>query len=134
MNGSQLKVENIHAELLLLKNGQYVTHVVAGGIIVEEPIIPLSMSFTSIKSGDTYKASTQIPVNIKLSGDLSDADEVQFLVREENDNWSVKHTATVNGTSDYSYNWIPSESGIYSLRVTAGEKWKLCYAYCYWGC
>ena len=102
-----------------LKNGQYVTHVVAGGIIVEEPIIPLSMSFTSIKSGDTYKASTQIPVNIKLSGDLSDADEVQFLVREENDNWSVKHTATVNGTSDYSYNWIPSESGTYSLRVTA---------------
>ena len=77
------------------------------------------MNFTSIKSGDTYEASTQIPVKIALSGDLTDADEVKFLVREGSDAWTVKHTVSVNEASDYTYNWTPSESGTYSLRVTA---------------
>ena len=101
------------------KDNQYVTHVLIGEITVEEVLPPLSMNFTSVKSGDTYEASTQIPVNIKLSGDLSDADEVQFLVREGSEAWTVKHTVSVNEASDYTYNWTPSESGNYSLRVTA---------------
>jgi hypothetical protein len=101
------------------KDNQYVTHILIGEITVEEVLPPLSMNFTSVKSGDTYMASTQIPVNIKLSGDLSDADEVQFLAREGSDAWTVKHTVSINEASEYTYNWTPSKSGNYALRVTA---------------
>jgi beta-glucanase (GH16 family) len=101
------------------KDNQYVTHILIGEITVKEVLPALSMNFTSVKSGDTYEASTQIPVNIKLSGDLSDADELQFLVREGSDAWTVKQTVSVSEASDYTYNWTPSESGNYSLRVTA---------------
>ncbi len=104
-----------------LKNGSYITHVLVGGITVEEVLPPLSMNFASVKSGDTYEVSTQIPVNIVLNGDLSDADEVQFLVREGNDEWKVEHTVIVNEKSDYAFNWTPSEAGTYSLRVTANK-------------
>ncbi len=110
---------NYTLKVMALNNSQFVTQVLIGAITVEEVLPPLSMNFTSVKSGDTYEASTQIPVKIALSGDLSDADEVQFLVREGSDKWTVKHTVSVNEASDYIYNWTPSESGTYSLRVTA---------------
>jgi hypothetical protein len=102
-----------------LKNNQYVTHILIGEITVEEVLPPLSMNFTSVKSGDIYETSNQIPVDIELSGDLSDADEVQFLVREGSDEWTVKHTVSINETTDHTYNWTPEEAGTYSLRVTA---------------
>ena len=104
-----------------LKNNQYVTHIVIGEITVEELLPQLSMNFTSVKSGDIYNASTQIPVKIALSGDLADADEVQFLVRKGGDEWTVKQTVSINEAADYTYNWSPSESGTYSLRVTANK-------------
>ncbi len=110
---------NYTLKVMALNNSQLVTQVLIGEVTVEEVLPPLSMSFTSVKSGDIYKASTQIPVKIALSGDLSDADEVLFLVREESDAWTVKHTVSVNEASDYTYNWTPSEAGTYSLRVTA---------------
>jgi len=110
---------NYSFRVTALINSQYVTHVLLGDVTVDEILTPLSMSFTSVKSGDIYQASTQIPVSIKLSGDLSDADEVQFLVREGDAAFTVQHTLRVSEALNYNYNWTPSKSGIYSLRVTA---------------
>ena len=110
---------NYILKVTALNKGQHVTQVLIGEVTVEEILPPLSMGFTSIKSGDTYETSTEIPVNIALSGNLLDADEVVFLVREGSDKWTVKHKISTNGASDYTYNWTPSQSGTYSLRVTA---------------
>ena len=110
---------NYSFRVTALNNNQYVTHVLLGDAKVDEVKTPLSMSFTSVKSGDIYQASTQIPVNIELSGNLLDADEVQFLVREGDGEFTVKNTLSVSNALNYNYNWIPSKSGTYSLRVTA---------------
>ena len=110
---------NYSFRVTALINDKYVTHVLLGDVKVDEIPTPLSMSFTSVKSGDIYQASTQIPVSIELSGDLSDADEIQFLVREGDAAFTVQHSISVNDALNYNYNWIPSKSGTYSLRVTA---------------
>ena len=110
---------NYSFRVTALKNEKYVTDVLLGDVTVDEILPPLSMSFTSVKSGDIYQTSTQIPVSIELSGDLADADEIQFLVREGDAAFTVQHTLSINEALNYNYNWIPSKSGSYSLRVTA---------------
>ena len=102
-----------------LKDGKYITHVIAGGVIVEKPIDPLSINFTSVNSGSTYKVLDSIPMNVELFGNLADADELQFFIRKGTDEFAIQHTVNVSNASNYNYNWVPSESGTYSLRVAA---------------
>merc|ERR1712183_616833 len=103
------------------KNGSYITHVVVGGINVEETqtLDPFSMAFTSLRSGGNYEVGDMIDMSVELSGDLSDADEIQYLTRKDDGDFVVQATQSLTGLSSYEYSWSPTESGTYSLRITA---------------
>ena len=75
-----------------LKNDQYVTHVVVGGIIVEAKVEPLSLNFSTLKSGDDFTVGDPVSMNVQLSGDLSEADKIQFLVKKNNGTFEVQKT------------------------------------------
>lgn len=101
-----------------LKDGKYVTHVVAGDIKVEEDLNPLSLQFVTLSSGTTYQTSNPIPMHIELSGDLSDADEIRFMTKMADDDFIVQNTVNVLNANLW-YNWSPTEAGKYVLRATA---------------
>merc|ERR1712176_1227501 len=103
------------------KNGSYVTHVVVGGINVKErqTLDPLSMAFASLNSGGNYEVGDMIDMSVELSGDLSDADEIQYLTRKDDGDFVVQVTQSLTGLSSYEYSWSPTEYGTYSLRITA---------------
>lgn len=102
-----------------LKNGRYITHVIKGGVTVEEAIVPLNMNFTTVNSGSTFNVSDTIPMNVELFGTLSDADEIKFFVQKGNGEFEIQHSLSVSNSSNYTYNWIPSESGSYTLKAAA---------------
>merc|ERR1712119_219931 len=113
------------------KNDSYITHVVVGGINVEgTPMAPptraptptpdpFSMAFTSLNSGDNYEVGDMIDMSVELSGDLSDVDEIQYLTRKDDGDFVVQATQSLTGLSSYGYSLSPTESGTYSLRITA---------------
>merc|ERR1712207_117848 len=113
------------------KNGSYVTHVVVGGINVKETTMaapteaptptpePFSMVFTSLSSGGSYEVGDMIDMSVELSGDLSDADEIQYLTRKDDGDFVVQETQSFTGLYSYEYSWNPTESGTYALRITA---------------
>jgi len=103
------------------KSGNYVTHVVVSDVSVEETQLldPLTMTFTSISSGDNYKVGDTVDMSVELFGDLSDADEIQYLTRKDDGEFVVQETQSLTGSSTYEYSWTPTESGTYSLRITA---------------
>jgi len=103
------------------KGGNYVTHVVINNIVVERPLDPLSLSFQALKSGDVYGVDDVINMSVNLVGDLADADELQFLTKNGNEDFVLQSTVTTTGASTYAYSWTPTEGGTYSFRVTANK-------------
>jgi len=103
------------------KNGSYVTNVVVGDVNVKKTQIldPLTMAFTSMSSGDNYKVGDTVDMSVELSGDLSDADEIQYLTRKDDGEFVLQEIQSLTGSSTYEYSWTATESGTYSLRITA---------------
>lgn len=102
------------------KNGVYITNVVVNAT-VESDAEPLSLSFESLNSGENFRVGEAVDMTVLLSGELTDADELQFLTRNGSEEFVEQQVISINGTSTYSYSWIPQESGVYSLRVTANK-------------
>jgi len=102
-----------------LKDGKYVTHVVAGDIKVEEDLNPLSLQFATLSSGTTYQTSNSIPMHIELSGDLSDADEIRFMTKMADGDFIVQNTVNIGNAPTLWYNWSPTKAGTYVFRATA---------------
>jgi uncharacterized protein (DUF2249 family) len=105
------------------KNNSYVTHLMANNITIEnapkpEPE-PFKMSFSELKSGSTFSIGEQVKMDLDLSGDISKVDQLQFLAKNVNGNFIEQTTINVASDSKYNYSWKPSESGVYTLRVTA---------------
>jgi beta-glucanase (GH16 family) len=105
------------------KNDSYVTHLMANNITIQnepkpEPE-PFKMNFSDLKSGSTFLIGEQVKMDVDLSGDLSKVDQLQFLFRNENGNFIEQATVNVTSGSNYTHRWIPSQSGNYTLRVTA---------------
>ena len=100
-------------------NNSYVTHVVVNNVTIEKSLEPFSISFTNLLSGDIFQGGEDVSMDIELSGDLSGVDELQFLTKSGDGEFSEESTISTNGSSTYSYDWTPSESGNYGLRVTA---------------
>jgi len=72
-----------------------------------------------LSSGGNYDVGDMIDMSVELSGDLSDADEIQYLTRKDDDDFVVQETQILTGLSSYEYSWNPTESGTYALRITA---------------
>jgi len=105
-----------------LKDGKYVTHVVAGGIEVEEdPNLqnPAKVEFASLNSGDKYTIGEKVKMDVILTGNLSQVDQIQYLTKQGDGEFIVQKTETLSDTSTYFFDWMPTVSATYSFRVTA---------------
>jgi beta-glucanase (GH16 family) len=102
------------------KNGIYVTNVVMN-ITVQSQNEPFSISYASLVSGSTFQTGENLNMDINLSGDLSNVDELQFLIRKGDGEFIEQTTMSVTEASTYTYNWVSSEPGNYTLRVTAKD-------------
>merc|ERR1719232_1852945 len=105
-----------------LKDGKYVTHVVAGAIEVEEdPNLqnPAKIEFASLNSGEKYTTGEKIKMDVILTGNLSEIDQIQYLTKQGDGAFIVQKTETLNDASSYFFDWMPTVSGTYSVRVTA---------------
>ena len=103
-----------------INNGAYINHVVLGAITIEAlPDQPLRIMFNTLTSGETYQLSDMVNMDVDLTGDLSDATELQFLVRKGEGVFEVKYTSTITSETFYAFNWQAEEAGVYTLRVTA---------------
>jgi hypothetical protein len=118
-NWSPTQTGSYSFRVTALKNGQYITHVIKGGVTVEEAIVPLNMNFTSVNSGSSFNVLDTIPMNIELFGNLADADEIKFFVQKGNGAYEIQHALSIGSASNYNFNWIPSASGSYSLKAAA---------------
>ena len=80
---------------------------------------PLSLIFSSLSSDGEYNVDEEVKMDINLLGTLTDAEELKFLVKKEDSDFSVVYTTNINELNNHLYNWIPSETGVYSLMVLA---------------
>lgn len=104
-----------------LKNDQYITHTVVGGIVVEPLLDPLSINFATLSSGSVFQITDLVSMDINLFGDLLETDKLEFLVKKGDEAFALQHTVTTNGSAYYAYDWTPTEAGTYSLMVTASK-------------
>merc|ERR1712003_365634 len=102
-----------------LEDGKYVTHVVAGGIEIEEDMNPAKVEFASLNSGDKYATGEKVKMDVILTGNLLQVDQIQYLTKQGDGEFIVQKTETLNDASAYFFDWMPTVGGIYSFRVTA---------------
>ena len=103
------------------KNGKYHTHVISN-ITVQGSITPFAVKFENLSSGLSFQANESIPMNVLLTGDLTDVDELQFLTSLGDGDFIEVFTTQVNQSDRYNYSWVPTQAGEYNLRVTAKKK------------
>merc|ERR1711862_205373 len=100
-----------------LKDGKYVTHVVAGGIEVEEDLKSAKVEFASLNSGDKYTSGEKVKMDVILTGNLSQVDQIQYLTKQGDGEFIVQKTETLSDASTYFFDWKPTVSATYSFRV-----------------
>lgn len=103
------------------KNGAYHTHVISS-INVQGSLNPFAVKFETLSSGLSFSANESVPMNVLLTGDLTDVDELQFLTRIGNGDFIEVFSTPVNQLDRYDYSWTPTQAGDYNFRVTAMKK------------
>merc|ERR1711862_27239 len=85
-----------------LKDGKYVTHAVAGGIEVEEGNVnPAKVEFASLNSGEKYTIGEKVKMDVILTGNLSQVDQIQYLTKQGDGEFIVQKTETLSDASTY---------------------------------
>ncbi|MBI35579.1 MAG: hypothetical protein CMP67_09505 [Flavobacteriales bacterium] len=88
-------------------------------IIILDNDEPLSMLFSALNPGSTFKEGDGINVSVDLLGTLTDADELKFLVKKDDEEFLVVHTVNTNDAEHYTYNYTVNEPGIFTFKVIA---------------
>ena len=89
-NWTPAEVGNYSLKATAIINGQNVSDVVIGSVTVEEALAPLDLHFSSFKSGNNYKIGDKVNMGVELTGNLDDADEIQYLIRKGNGLFSIQ--------------------------------------------
>merc|ERR1711862_90382 len=98
------------------KNGLYLTHVTAT-VIIENPF---KMAYTILEDSQTYSVGDDVKMHVKVSGDITEADEIQFVVKSEDGNSQIDKVESVDPLKFVYYNkWVPSEPGLFILKAKA---------------
>ena len=106
-------------ELKLLHGEGYTITTAEASIIISDNDEPLSMHFSSLNSGSTFKEGDHINMSVDLMGTLTDADELKFLVKKGDGEFSVVHTVNTNNAGYYTHNYLVNEPGTFTLKVIA---------------
>ena len=107
------------AILNLLDGNGYNVVVSESGIIISDNDEPLSISFSALNSGDVFQEGDVVTMGVQLSGTLTDADEIQFLVKKDGGDFTKVHAESTNGFQTYNYNYLANEPGKYVFKVIA---------------
>ena len=87
-----------------------------------QPIViqdSLSLNFAVLNSGTNFNVGDDVSMNVNLSGDLTDANELIFLVKRDDGAFEVQNYINTNGPTSYAYTYSPVKTGTYTFRVTA---------------
>lgn len=98
------------------KNNNYVQHVVVSNVTIQEPF---DIHFANLSSGEKIQMSDGVVMDVTMTGDLSEVDELRYKVRQDGGNWNNVEIASVTNLSSHSYTWSPSAPGFYSFKVVA---------------
>jgi len=125
------------------KNNSYVTHVVVGGVNVEEaptevpthaptaaptyaPMeAPLNLEYKVLQSGSTYQIGEEVKMHVILSGNYASIDKLKFIVQKIGESGSVIESSVIStktvreDKTIYYKKWTPSEVGYYRLKVSS---------------
>ena len=91
-------------------------------VVISDNDEPLSIYFSALNSGDVFQEGDAVNMGIQLSGTLTDADEIVFLARKGEGDFSVLHTISANGSESYDYSYIANEPSTYTVKVVAYKK------------
>lgn len=101
------------------KNGTYVSTITANIIIQKVTLDPLALNYTTVKSGQTYQVNNKINMDIDISGDFSQVDQLKFYRQKSGEDFKILKTSAITNETTYKHAWIPSEIGNYILKVIA---------------
>jgi beta-glucanase (GH16 family) len=82
---------------------------------------PLSLSFETLSSGVTVSVGDPVEMDVLLSGNVSNVDELQFLVKKGNGEFVLEKSVAIGSQQIYKHTWIPSQPGSYALRINANK-------------
>jgi hypothetical protein len=96
------------------KNGILIKDIAALVTIVD----PLKIKYNNLKNGKIYKVGSKIKMTVKVTGDLSQASEIHFVVQKNGGvDKVVKTKALTIGQNSYSKRWKVTEPGNYKLKT-----------------
>lgn len=107
------------AVLKLLEGNGYNVVVSEASIIISDNDEPISIGFSALNSGDVFQEGDFVNMGVQLSGTLTDADEIQFLIRKDGGEFTKVHTESINDSETYNYNYLANESGAFDFKVIA---------------
>jgi hypothetical protein len=103
-------------KVLAYSNDKYVQQLIAN-IKVENP---LRLKYNVLKNGQSYAVGDDVKMHVKISGDISKADEIRFIVQKTGGINKLDKTSKTNLVTKTYYNkWVPSLPGDYKLKVKA---------------
>ena len=86
---------------------------------------PLKLKYKILKNGQSYAVGDDVKMHVRVSGDMSKADEIRFIVQKTGGSSQVDKTEVINPTKSLYYNkWVPSSAGEYKLKVKAYKNGK----------
>ena len=81
---------------------------------------PLKLKYKLLKNGQSYVVGEDVKMHIRVTGDVSKADELRFIVQKIGEKNRVDKTEAIVPSKSMYYNkWVPSSTGEYRLKVKA---------------
>ncbi len=78
-----------------------------------------TLDFTVLESGQKFNIGDEINMKVNVTGDLSQLSELRFIYQKTGEDNQIITTADiVENKTDYWNQWIPTEAGNYTLKVS----------------
>ena len=88
-------------------------------VVISDNDEPLGLRFSALNSGDVFQEGDAVNMEVQLFGTLTDADEIQFLIKQDGGDFAKVHTESTNGSETYNYNYLANEPGTFVLKAIA---------------
>ena len=110
------KAGNYTLKVAAFSKGVVVANVRAN-VTVENPP---KLTFRFVKNGQSYKVGNKVKMHIRASGNMTEADQIKFVVQKDGGVNQVIRSYNVNPSKKaYNKTWVPKEAGNYKLKAEA---------------
>jgi hypothetical protein len=97
-------------------NGVFVTYVQANITVIN----PMKITYRFLKNNQSFAVGSAIKMNVRVSGNMSNANQMKFVVQKEDGaNQVIKSNTIKSSQKVYNKKWVPRAAGNYKLKVEA---------------